>query len=384
MKRKLIISLAGLLIAWCSVQAQVTPEYVDSVVRKTVESQVSSNSKFALVGYTGISVAIRKDQSSFTNLVFDPILLWQPHPKILVEAELETELEGAETSIELGYANASYIVNKYLSIRAGKFLAPWGIFQDRLHPGWINKLPTLPVGTGEDPYGIGPMSEIGIDLRGGIPLGSASMNYSIYLSNNAQLVTDPADPTLQGTLMYGNIDASNNNKTIGGRVGFLPFANSSLEIGGSFRTGKVGERTTQYQNVGAQQYALDLSYNNQMDFIGGTFDVKGQWNFENIDKAAYANPTDTAATYTFDNKRNSMFAQAAYRPTMSSSKFLKKTEFVFRYAGLNPANNPFGPAKIQQYTYGIDYWFNWRTVVKAAWQSQKDNNTFFVQVAVGF
>ncbi|WP_394772581.1 hypothetical protein [Mucilaginibacter sp.] len=387
MKNKLILSLAVFLMACFSIQAQqITPEYVDSVVKKSIEPLISSNSKFALVGYTGISFAISKNQSSFTNLVFDPILLWQPHPSILVETELETELDGSNTNIGLGYADVSYIVNKYLSVRAGKFLAPWGIFQDRLHPGWINKLPTLPVGTGEDPYGIGPMNEIGIDLRGGIPLGSASMNYSIYLSNNAQLNTDPTDPTTQGNLMYGNINASNKNKTIGGRIGFLPFANSSLEIGGSFRNGKVGDKSTVYKNIGAQQYALDLSYNNQLDFIGGAFDVKAQWNFENIDKAAYVDPTDSTGntTYTFDNKRNSMFAQAAYRPTMSQSKFLKKTELVFRYAGLNPANNPYGPAKIQQYTYGIDYWFNWRTVIKAAWQSQKDNNLFIVQVAVGF
>lgn len=313
-------------------------------------------------------------------------MLWQPHERILVEAELETSLDGADTHIELGYADASFIVNKYLSIRAGKFISPWGIFQDRLHPGWINKLPTVPVGSGEDDWAVGPMNEIGIDLRGGIPLGSAKMNYSLYVSNNAQLVTDTTDYSKQGTLMYGYINASNNKKTVGGRIGFLPFSSSSLEIGVSFRNGKVGDKTTTYKDIGARQYAFDLTYVEQLDFIKGLFDVKAQWNFENIDRATYTGPADATGNtaYTFDNKRNSLFAQAAYRPSMSQSKILKKTELVFRYAGLNPANSPNGPATIKQYTYGIDFWYNWRTVVKAAWQSQQNNNIFFVQVAVGF
>ncbi|OJW55539.1 MAG: hypothetical protein BGO55_03070 [Sphingobacteriales bacterium 50-39] len=374
-------------MVFCTTRAQqFTQEYIDSLVKSSVRSQVGGGSKFALVGYTGLAAKFSKNETSFTNLIFDPILLWQPHQRILVEAELEMELEGGETHIELGYADASFIVNKYLTVRAGKFLAPWGIFQDRLHAGWINKLPTTPVGTGEDDWGIGPTAEIGVDLRGGIPLGSAKMNYSFYLANNAQLITDVADPSKQGTLTYGNIDASNNKKTVGGRIGFLPLSNSSLEIGGSFRNGKVGDKTTTYKNTGAQQYALDLTYVEQLAFIKGMFDVKAQWNFEYIDKATYADPADPTGntTYSFDNKRNSVFAQAAYRPNMSQSKFLKKTELVFRYAGLNPADNLNGPGKIKQYTYGVDYWFNWRTVVKAAWQSQQDNNAFFVQVAIGF
>ncbi|MFX8871961.1 hypothetical protein ABTM94_19935, partial [Acinetobacter baumannii] len=61
-----------------------------------------------------------------------------------------------------------------------------------------------------------------------------------------------------------------------------------------------------------------------------------------------------------------------------------KTELVFRYAGFNPPAGAKGLEEIKQYTYGINYWFTWRTAFKAAYQSQKDNNAFFLQVAVGF
>ena len=387
MKKNILIFLASFLIfSVTATGQQYTQEYIDSLVKNSVQPLLSRNSKFALVGTTGIGIKLSKEETSFQGLVFDPIFLWKPHEKILVEAELETELEGSETNIELGYADVSFILNKYITFRAGKFLSPYGIFQDRLHPVWINKLPTIPVGTGEDEFGIGPTSEIGIDFRGCIPLGTAKMNYSIYLSNGANLVTDLTDPGKQGTLTYGNIDAINNKKTIGGRIGFLPFSNSSLEIGGSFRNGKVGDKNTDYKNIGAQQSALDLTYVKDLDFIKGTFDVKAQWNFEKIDNAIYTDPDDTTGntTYTFDNKRNSVFAQAAYRAVMAHSKLLKNIELVFRYAGLNPPDGSKEPEKIKQYTYGIDYWLNWRTVFKAAYQSQQDNNGFFLQVALGF
>jgi hypothetical protein len=295
-------------------------------------------------------------------------------------------IDGSETGIELSYADASFFVNKYLTVRTGKFLSPFGIFQDRLHPGWINKLPTVPIGTGEDDLGVGPTSEIGIDFRGTLPLGSSKMNYSVFLANGAQLVTDPSVPEKQGTLTYGHVDAISKKLTVGGRLGLLPLSNSSLELGVSYRNGNVGDQTTDYRSIGAQMYALDLTYVKQLDFIKGLLDVKAQYNNVKVDNAQYIDPDDSTGNtlYTFDNKRSSYFVQGAYTPTITQSKFLKRTELVFRYAGFNPPTGAKNLEEIKQYTYGINYWFNWKTVLKAAYQSQKNNNTFFIQLAVGF
>ncbi|GAB2821037.1 hypothetical protein [Ferruginibacter profundus] len=387
MKKKIIIPIVSLLLfSIAAFSQQYNQESIDSLIQSKVQSQVARNSKFLISGYTNITAQFSKEQSSFSNVSLVPILLWKPHQNILVEAELETALEGRETSIELGYADVSFFVNKYLTIRTGKFISPFGIFQDRLHPSWINKLPTFPVGTGEDELGVGPTSEVGVDFRGGVPLGSSKMNYSVFLANGAQLITDPADPSKQGTLTYGNAEAISKKLTVGGRLGLLPLSNSSLELGVSYRNGNVGDANSDYKNVNAQIYALDLSYVKQLDFIKGLFDVKAQWNKVNIDQAQYIDPADPTGNtkYTFDNKRSSFFTQGAYRPSMSQSKFLKKTELVFRYAGFNPPDGAKDLEKIKQYTYGINYWFNWRTALKAAYQSQKDNNVFFLQVAVGF
>lgn len=385
MKKKIfILSAAVLLLSAATSGQQYNQDYLDSLIQNKVQPLISRNSKFVLTGYTTAGAKFAKDDTKFNGFSINPILLWKPSEKIFVEAELETELEGNETVINLEYANVSYFLNKYITFRAGKFLSPYGIFQDRLHPAWINKLPTAPPGYGHD--GVGPSAELGFDIRGGIPLGSAKMNYSIYVSNGPVLNTGVDEPGEEGMLSYENADDNNNNKTFGGRIGFLPFSNSSLEIGGSWQLAKPGDKGSVYENLKTQQYALDLTYVKQLDFIKGLFDVKAQWNWVNVDKVDYKDPDDPTGTttYTFDNKRNSVFAQAAYRPSMSPSKFLKKTELVFRYAGLNPPSDSKEPDKIKQYTYGLNYWINWRTAIKLAYQSQDNNNAFLVQFAVGF
>ncbi|MBX9785302.1 MAG: hypothetical protein K2X48_18615 [Chitinophagaceae bacterium] len=388
MKKKILIQFAGLLLFSAGAfSQQFNQDYIDSLIKSSSQAQVARASKFVIVGYTSVSAKFSKaDGAAFNNLVFNPIFLWQPHKNILIEAEMETEIEGTETKIDMGYANASFFLHKYLTVRTGKFISPFGIFQDRLHPSWINKLPTVPVGTGEDEFGVGPTSEIGVDFRGGVPLGSAKMNYSIFFANGAQLITDPATPSKQGTFTYGNADAISKKLTVGGRLGLLPFSNSSLELGVSYRNGNVGDKNSIYKNVGSQMYALDMIYVKQLDFIKGMFDVKAQWNKVNVDKTEYIDPNDPTGNtlYTFENKRSSFFTQAAYRPSMAQGKFLKKTELVFRYAGFNPPDGAKDLIKIKQYTYGINYWFNWRTAVKLAYQNQKNDNAFLVQFAVGF
>lgn len=387
MKKKIIMPLVcSLLFSTAILSQDYNKDLIDSLVQSKVQAAVARDSKFLISGYTSVTARFSKVQSSFSNIGLVPILLWKPNKNILVESELEISLAGRETNLELGYADVSFFLNKYLTVRAGKFISPFGIFQDRLHPSWINKLPTFPVGTGEDKLGVGPTSEVGIDFRGAVPLGPSKMNYSIFLANGAQLITDPTDPSKQGTLTYGNSEAISKKLTVGGRVGFLPLSNSSLEVGFSYRNGNVGDKNSAFKTVGTQIYALDLTYVKQLDFIKGLFDVKAQWNKANVDKAEYIDAGDSTGntTYTFDNKRSSFFAQAAYRPTMSQSKFLKKTEIVFRYAGFTPPDGAQDLNKIKQYTYGLNYWINWRTAVKLAYQSQENENTFFVQFAVGF
>ena len=86
--------------------------------------------------------------------------------RVLVEAELELEVEDSETNMELEYGEITYLVNDYVTLGAGVFLSPFGVFRERLHPAWINKMPDAPLALGHD--GINSQSELGVQARGAL------------------------------------------------------------------------------------------------------------------------------------------------------------------------------------------------------------------------
>ena len=115
-----------------------------------------------------------------------------------------------------------YVLNKNMTVRAGKFLLPFGTFMERLHPSWINRLPTKPLGFGHD--GIAPSSGIGVEFRGAFDLGKSKLNYSLYSTNGPRLKDGSDEPEEAGMLQFSNFEDNNLNKSFGGRIGILPIA----------------------------------------------------------------------------------------------------------------------------------------------------------------
>ncbi|HEX9729666.1 MAG TPA: hypothetical protein VGA37_14275 [Gemmatimonadales bacterium] len=64
--------------------------------------------------------------------------------RILFEAEFEFELTEGVTETGLEYAQLDFLLTDHLTLVGGKFLVPFGVFGERLHPIWINKFPTAP------------------------------------------------------------------------------------------------------------------------------------------------------------------------------------------------------------------------------------------------
>ena len=62
----------------------------------------------------------------------------------------------------------------------------------------------------------------------------------------------------------------------------------------------------------------------------------------------------------------------------------KNFEAVVRYSALNLPENAKENKDVTQVIYGLNYWANWRTVVKAAYQPDKDTPRFWLQLAMGF
>jgi hypothetical protein len=364
----------------------------------TAQPYKPSKTQFMIRGYghTGFNFMNTNGikESSYVGSAFAPIFLFKHSDRLMFEAELEFELESNELAIGLEYADVMYVLNKNMTFRAGKFLLPFGTFMERFHPAWINRLPTRPLGFGHD--GIAPASGIGVELRGAFDLGGPSLNYSIYSTNGPRLKDGSIEPEEAGMLMFQNYEDNNTSKAIGGRLGLLPFSDSSTELGiSAYSTNGAGAADSAYKDVGAFLYALDFSFVKQITAVGGFLDIKAQYNNSDIDDATYTEVHEDGdeEEYTFDNKSNSFYTQLSYRPTMASSDFLKKLELVGRYSNLNTPEGAEWEVQSDQYTFGLNYWLTWRSVIKVAYQTTESVgghtgggtiNGFYMHWAIGF
>ena len=359
-----------------------------------------SKTQFMLRGYghTGFEYMDSNDEaeSTFLGLTYAPIFLYKHSDRLMFEAELEFKLEGNELEIGLEYADVMYVLNKNITVRAGKFLLPFGTFMERLHPAWINRLPNAPLGYGHD--GIAPSSGIGVELRGAFDLGGPRLNYSIYSTNGPRLNDGSEEPEEAGILQFENFEDNNLAKAYGGRIGILPFSDSSAELGFSaYSTSGTGEEDSQYEDVGAFLFALDFSYVKPISPLKGIVDIKAQYNNSNVDTATFieVHEDGDAEEYSFDNQSNSFYAQLSYRPTMVESDFMKKLEFVGRYSDFNAPEGAEWEEASVQYAFGLNYWLSWRSVIKLSYQTTEtegghgadgitNTDGLFIHWAIGF
>ena len=258
------------------------------------------------------------------------MFLWKLSDKFFFESEIEIMNDGtADNSavFDLEFAKLSFALNKYMTIGAGRMLTPFGAYGERWEPVHIERFPNSHLLPNDDLlpddthlyYG----AIMGVDVRGGIPLGSAKMNYSLYISNGPLLSKDEnGNPT--GVIQYENLlDENNNNKEVGGRIGLLPLSNSSLEIGFSAKHGIAGDRgDSVYGKTGATAYAVDLSYVKSIEAIKSTINIRGQFNSLKVDKANYYLTDST--TYTFDNTMTKLFCPVFYSSQHGSDQVPQK------------------------------------------------------------
>lgn len=358
-------------------------------LKRQADSFRPGTSKFLLTGYAfGEYTAPEGDDSSF-NSGFNPIFLWKLGDRLLTEAELEVELEENEAVVDLEYAHVTYLVTDYVTLGVGKFLAPFGIFSERLHPAWINKLPSAPIAFGHD--GVAPPSILGFQLRGGAPLGRSKFSYAVYLSNGPRLNSGEEEPEEAGILHFDNNFDVDRNKALGGRVGFLPVP--ALEIGYSLQTAKIDATGTSRGDVRATLQAADLTWIGDFDAIAGALDLRAEWVWSDVDDATYDPDGELGfGPLTFDNKRRGGYAQLAYRPS-KAGPFVKNLEFVTRYDVLdNPREAP-ESVDAKRWTFGLDYWVSPSAVLKLAYETRrneeeeggKDTVTgVLIQAAIGF
>ena len=197
------------------------------------------NTLIHMAGYADVGFTNGDNENgSFRVGGFSPIFHFQYKDLVMLESEVEFEIEeDGSTNIGLEYLTIDWFANDYVTVIGGRFLSPIGQFRQNLHPSWINKLASAPLGYGHD--GAAPTSETGIQLRGGFPLGRMRANYAVYVGNGPELIAgwDGSEFELDGIEAEGFGADSDGDKVWGGRFALLPM--QGLEVGVSAATGKA-------------------------------------------------------------------------------------------------------------------------------------------------
>lgn len=221
----------------------------------------SPTANLVLAGYGSASWGAKTQgefQNEFTASV-SPVLLYDFGSDLLFEAELEFGLSGEATTTTLEYAQIDYMGFETVVLVAGKFLLPFGVFGERIHPTWINKLPTAPLLYGHAHGGVAEgsllpvLSDAGGMFRWAQPTSSATrMDLSLFVTQGPKIVEDVAHddgdtheavvaaPAQQLSTVPGHDDAgiasayeipsvgfgvsfsdNNTNKMLGGRFGIV-------------------------------------------------------------------------------------------------------------------------------------------------------------------
>jgi hypothetical protein len=323
---------------------------------------------------------------------FTPDFLLKLNDWVLLEAEIGINSSG---SVAAGsFAQADFFVTDWLTVIAGRFVAPIGWFNERLNNPWINKLPA-------DAPGSGPLlwqqvlpafSMLGVQAQGAFYLGCCpfKMEYNAYVTNGLNLTPATAGaPTLTELANLENMESTfatvTNDLAVGGRIG-LWWPEAGLEAGIS------GMINGDYVNGGFEDslslWAVDFNYH------------KGDWDF----RAEYGMAYQQAGSFGFAPiRREGFYTQLAYRPREVPCKYLQNLELVYRYSyvtfpgidvnelDLTAFGTPMDvPTRRQQNEFGIDYWFAPRLVLKVAYQINDEpkfhlhDNQFITELAWGW
>jgi hypothetical protein len=193
----------------------------------------------------------------------NPVLLvplgdhWLIESRAEFEGEFQRPAGGGPYEGPVGkhvdYAQLDYIANPYVTVTVGRFLTPFGIFNERLYPVWIRSLQPdpliLPIATA---------TSDGAMFRGGFALKrNANLNYALYVS-----------------VASIGIESVDSERQVGGRIGFF-FPGPRLEVGGSFQRTLQDEPKNAFGfHVGWQPVKIPLNLRSE---VARSYEGSGYW-----------------------------------------------------------------------------------------------------------
>ncbi len=307
-------------------------------------------------------------ENAFTTSI-NPIFLFQFQDRVLFEAEFEFELEEGITETGLEYAQIDFLVHDNITLVGGKFLLPFGVFGERLHPTWINKFATAPpiYGHHVTEFGAEPLlpilSDVGVMARGVVTPGRFSLAMNTYVvqgPSTEQILPDEV-PELE---FPASSSDNNTGKMFGARldVALPPWT----EVNVSYLNGD-------YDSLDV----LDLTgWSLAAEFRASNFELRGE----------YVQTRQEIETLTgFPTLvRHGLYAQLAYRH--------RAWEPLFRWTQVSAAKLD-GAVQSEgawQAGFGLDYWFNPSIAMMASYELNRedgpeiDNDRIVVHIAYGF
>jgi hypothetical protein len=323
---------------------------------------------------------------------FSPDFLLKLNDWIFLEAEVSVNPSGAVTAG--AFAQADFFVADWLTISAGRFVAPIGWYNLRLNNPWVNKLPADAPG-GPTPLWLQvlpPLSMLGVQAQGSFYLGCSpvKMEYNAYVSNGLNLTpATPGAPTINELANLENMQNTftriTNEKAVGGRLGlWWPEGGLAGGLSGLYN----GDYVAGGSEDSISLWAVDLNYR------------KGNWDL----RAEYGMTYQHAQSFIANNiRRQGFYVQAAYRPYDVANKYLQNFEAVYRYSyvdfrGIDPTALDLAtfatpidvPVRRQQNEVGVNYYFYPRMVLKCAYQINDEpgfhlhDNQFVTELAWGW
>jgi hypothetical protein len=351
-----------------------------STLRELFNPERNNESPFGVWGtFTANFTKFGGSNSEFPTPDFSPHFYLLLNEHFLLEANPDITAQ----TIDLESAQLDWFITDHLTLVAGRFYAPLGFFNDRLHTTWIFKTADRPLMFSQvlpEQLNINGVMLRGADYPTSWPV---KLEYAAFVSNGFSLAA--TNPTAKDFADLANMkDAPtrvNNEKAFGGRVG-LNLPTLGWIIGASGMTNGSYDRNDRFH---LDIWDIDVNYHH------------GNWDF----RFEYANTRQQAPGLPIH--RQGLYAQIAYRPYHLPNGFCQKLEGVFRFdyvqfQGIDLAKTglAFGsreaiPVDRNRYTMGLNYYLYDSLIIKFDFEINQErrfpslhDSGFIAQVAWGF
>jgi len=320
-----------------------------------------------------------------------PLLLFRFGDRFLYEAELEFEIEEGVTRTSLEYAQLDFFLNDNITVVAGKFLLPFGVFGERLHPTWINRFASNPPLFGHGDGGVSPLlpilSDFGAMIRGSWAFEEGrAVTASIFVTQGPSVEAhdeeEEAEP--HGTLLSsafqlssegseeeeehgdlaplpefqfgGNAVDNNKDKMIGARLAWVMAPN--FELDASAMTGA-------FDDEGSRLTGVNLA----AEFRKGATEIRGEGFSLWYDVEEPAEEGEEHSEGTVRAKTGGYYLQAAHRRG--------PWEPVFRWTQtLGSSADGFEDRDgFYQVGFGLNYWFSPAIALMTGYEINKTADT---------